>query len=841
MLIDGSALQIHPLMCAAFNADFDGDQMAVHVPLSDAAVKECREMMLSTNNMLLPSCGEPVVTPTLDMVFGCYYLTTIKAGAKGEGSRLGSFEEAKLTYELGAVELRAEIEVRVDEGKRIKTSVGRIIFNEILPAELGFINKDIDKSGLKRIVADCYKRLGSDPAMARYWMTLKLGFKYATKCGMTISMSDIEVPVDKPKLIEKADEKTAIVESQYQRGLITDDERYNSIIEVWMDTTDGITQAIQKSMNKNGSIYMMANSGAKGNISQIRQMAGIRGLMTNPSGRIIDFPIKSSLREGLSAIEYFISTHGARKGLADTALRTSGSGYLTRRLVDVTQDVIVREYDCGTEDGVWLTEPEEKDVLPPFAERMTGRMAATQIVNPETGEIIIDRNQEIDETIAKTIVSSGITSVYVRSPLSCQLKQGVCQLCYGRDLARGRLIELSTAVGIIAAQSIGEPGTQLTLRTFHTGGVVGLDITTGLPRVEELFEARPPKTQAIISEIDGMAEVINNEEGKRIKVTSYDVYNDEYKLPEGWELLVSHGQWVDSGNVIAAPPQDSNQTYAELIVNNLTARTSGEVIIQDKKVYIKVEEKEEREYVVPAAIHIRIQDGDMVKAGQQLTDGSINPHDILMVLGKEAVQRYLVDEVQKVYCSQGVHINDKHVEVIVRQMLSKVRIDSPGDYDIVPRELVDRFRYEEINAKVLAEGGEPATAHAVLMGITRASLSTDSWLAAASFQETTRVLTEAAVSGKLDRLSGLKENVIIGKLIPARCKASKEASEEMENKLAQKENLELLPDIDEDKSEPSGYENESIEESGESFLNDVKDLDLSNFLFDESDEDKPEL
>jgi DNA-directed RNA polymerase subunit beta' len=356
-----------------------------------------------------------------------------------------------------------------------------------------------------------------------------------------------------------------------------------------------------------------------------------------------------------------------------------------------------------------------------------------------------------------------------------------------------------------------------------------------------LFEARPPKTQAIISEIDGMAEVINNEEGKRIKVTSYDVYNDEYKLPEGWELLVSHGQWVDSGNVIAAPPQDSNQTYAELIVNNLTARTSGEVIIQDKKVYIKVEEKEEREYVVPAAIHIRIQDGDMVKAGQQLTDGSINPHDILMVLGKEAVQRYLVDEVQKVYCSQGVHINDKHVEVIVRQMLSKVRIDSPGDYDIVPRELVDRFRYEEINAKVLAEGGEPATAHAVLMGITRASLSTDSWLAAASFQETTRVLTEAAVSGKLDRLSGLKENVIIGKLIPARCKASKEASEEMENKLAQKENLELLPDIDEDKSEPSGYENESIEESGESFLNDVKDLDLSNFLFDESDEDKPEL
>ena len=545
----------------------------------------------------------------------------------------------------------------------------------------------------------------------------------------------------------------------------------------------------------------------------------------------------------MSAIEYFISTHGARKGLADTALRTSGSGYLTRRLVDVTQDVIVRESDCGTNDGMWLTEPEEKDILPAFAERMTGRMAAAQAVDPQTGEILVERNEEIDEIIAKKIVEAGIKSVYVRSPLSCQLKQGVCQLCYGRDLARGRMVELSTAVGIIAAQSIGEPGTQLTLRTFHTGGVVGLDITTGLPRVEELFEARPPKSQAIISEIDGMAEVINNEEGRRIKVTSYDVFNDEYKVPEGWQLLVGHGQWVDAGNLIAAPPQDSTQTLAELVVNNLTARVSGEVIIQDGKLSIKFEEKEEREYVVPAAIHIRIQDGDMVKAGQQLTDGSINPHDILMVLGKEAVQRYLVDEVQKVYCSQGVHINDRHIEVIVRQMLSKVRIDSPGDYDIVPRELVDRFRYEEINAKVLAEGGEPATAHAVLMGITRASLSTDSWLAAASFQETTRVLTEASVSGKMDRLSGLKENVIIGKLIPARCKASKEATEEMENKLAQKETVQALPGFGEEESTESVQEDTGSEGISESFLNDNNVEDLTNFLFDDNDDDeeKPEF
>ncbi|MDD4873702.1 MAG: DNA-directed RNA polymerase subunit beta', partial [Dehalococcoidales bacterium] len=608
VLIDGSALQIHPLMCAAFNADFDGDQMAVHVPLSEAAVKEAREMMLSTNNMLLPSSGEPVVTPTLDMVFGCYYLTTMRLGALGEGKLLGSFEEAKLCYELGAIDLRAEIEVRLDNGNRVKTSVGRIIFNEILPPELGFINKDIDKSSLKKIVADCYKKLGIESPMAKMLDDLKdLGFKYATKSGITIAMSDIEVPAAKPKLIEKADEKTAIVENQYQRGLITDDERYNSIIEVWMDTTDSITEAISKSMDKNGSIYMMANSGAKGNISQIRQMAGIRGLMTNPSGKIIDFPIKSSLREGLSAIEYFISTHGARKGLADTALRTSGSGYLTRRLVDVTQDVIVREMDCRTTDGTWITEPEEKDILPPFTERVTGRMAASQIINPQSGEIILDRNQEIDEQKAREIIQAGIKSVYARSPLSCQLKQGICQMCYGRDLAHGRMIELCTAVGIIAAQSIGEPGTQLTLRTFHTGGVVGLDITTGLPRVEELFEARPPKTQAIISEIDGMAEVINDEEGRRIKVTSYDVFNDEYKLPENGQIIVSHGQWVDAGAILATPTSDNSKSLVDITENNVTARVAGEVIIENGRLSVRFEDKEEREYVVPAAIHIRVQ------------------------------------------------------------------------------------------------------------------------------------------------------------------------------------------------------------------------------------------
>ncbi len=773
VLIDGSAIQLHPLVCTAFNADFDGDQMAVHIPLSKAAVKEAMEIMLSIHNMLSPSCGEPVVTPTLDMVLGCYYLTTIVPGAKREGTVFGSLEEARLAYGLSVIHLRAEIEVRdrQRDGHRIKTSVGRIIFNDVLPSELGFYNKTIDKSGLKQILTDCYKLLSNEDTATVLDNLKQLGFHYATKSGTTIAMNDIEIPQSKPKLLEEAEERIAIIENQYHRGLITDEERYGGVVGVWMEATDRITDTIAQTLDHYGGIYMMATSGAKGNISQIRQMAGMRGLMTNPSGRIIDFPIKSNLREGHSVLEYFISTHGARKGLADTALRTSNSGYLTRRLVDVAQDVIILEEDCGTTDGIWISEPQEKGLLPPFAERIIGRLAASRLVNPHTGETIVDRNEEIDEQKAKEIIAAGLTQAHIRSPLNCQSRRGACQRCYGRDLARRHLVDLKTAVGIIAAQSIGEPGTQLTLRTFHTGGVVGLDITSGLPRVEELFEARIPKVKAIISEIDGVAEVVQNEEGRRIKVTSSEVFRDEYLLPPGWQVMVDNGQWVGIGAVLACQAPGTKVVPESVALTTETqptlARVAGTVTIENEHLFITYEEQEEREYAVPSTAHIYIQTEDQVKAGQQLTDGSINPQDILHILGREAVQRYLVDEVQKVYRSQGVNINDKHIEVIVRQMLAKVRIDTSGDTELVPGELIDRFRYEDINAKVLAEGGEPATAQTVLLGIIRASLNTESWLAAASFQETTRVLTEAAIYGKIDRLVGLKENVIIGKLIPA--------------------------------------------------------------------------
>ena len=772
VLIEGSAIQLHPLVCAAFNADFDGDQMAVHVPLSKAAVKEARESMLSVNNMLLPSNGEPVVAPTLDMVLGCYYLTSPKPGAKGEGMKFSSFREAELAHDLGVVDPRAEIEVREhDTEQRIKTTVGRIIFNSVLPQELGFINEIIDKTILKRLIAQCIKLSGSINAAIMADDIKQLGFQYATESGITVGVNDIKVPQAKAQVLHQAEESVSQIEDQYYRGLITDDERYSSTVAVWTETTDKITDIVSQSLDRYGGVYMMATSGAKGNISQIRQMAGMRGLMTDPSGKIIDFPIRSSFNEGLSVLEYFISTHGARKGLADTALRTSDAGYLTRRLVDIVQDIITFDEDCGTTLGIWVTESKD-GFLPPLPERIIGRLAAAKIIDPTDGRVIVNQNEEIDDEKARQIISAGIAQVYVRSPLSCQSRHGICQYCYGIDLARGHLVDTYTAVGIIAAQSIGEPGTQLTLRTFHTGGVMGLDITSGLPRVEELFEARIPKGQAVLSEIDGVAEVFPTEEGYRINITNSEFYRNEYPLPPGTELLVSDGDWVDIGTTLIKQslPATIEEEAAPLSpALLLLAPVSGKVNIEGNVLLISYEEKEEEEYFVPFTASIRVEHGAQVRAGDQLTEGHVNPQDTLRIKGREAVQRYLVDEIQKVYRSQGVNINDKHIEIVVRRMLQKVRVDSPGDTELLPGELIDRFTFEDINAKVVAEAGEPATAQTVLLGITKAALNSDSFLAAASFQETTRVLTEAAINGKIDRLLGLKENVIIGRLIPAHC------------------------------------------------------------------------
>ena len=793
VLIDGSAIQLHPLVCAAFNADFDGDQMAVHVPLSSRAVAEARQVMLASHNLLLPANGEPVVAPTLEMVLGIYYMTLEKPGAKGEYREdifppqgiYSSFDEACLAYELGELDLHARIKVRDQRtgGQLIETTVGRILFNEVVPPELGFRNQVMDKKALKDLVAECYRRLGEGPTAEMVDKMKEVGFRFATRSGITIAMDDLKVPPEKQKVLEEADARISEIQQEYEMGLMTEEERYQRAIQVWREASDRMQKVVEERLSEYGGIYLMAVSGAKGNISQITQMAGMRGLMSDPSGRIIELPIRSSFREGLTVLEYFISTHGARKGLADTALRTADSGYLTRRLVDVAQDVIVLEQDCGTSQGIWLGEPSpERAAIQGMRERITGRLAAADVLDVSTGEVLVHRNQEIDEKMAERIVaaqeieilgrrmSGADKQVYVRSPLSCQARRGVCAMCYGRNLARGGIVHVGEAVGIIAAQSIGEPGTQLTMRTFHTGGVAGEDITTGLPRVEELFEARVPKGAAVMSEIDGYLEVEEGPDYRRLRVVSQETFHDEYALPPGAQPLVQPGQEVTPGQVLASLPEiEGDQESLVPAGGGVVARVSGQVVaVGPNRITVAYQEREQREYLVPRAARLKVHPGQYVQAGQPLTEGPLNPQDILRILGPEALQSYLVEEIQRVYSSQGVYIHDKHIEIIVRQMLRRVRVDYPGDTEFLPGQLVDRAKFEEENSRVLAEGGEPATAQPALLGITRAALYTDSFLAAASFQETTRVLTEAAIEGKTDPLLGLKENVIIGRMIPAR-------------------------------------------------------------------------
>jgi len=773
VLIDGSAIQVHPLVCTAFNADFDGDQMAVHLPLSREAVLEARSLMLSTLNMLSPSSGEPIVAPTQDIVLGTYYMTIVDEWAQGKGRKFTSFADAELAYDMGVIEFRALVSVRTNNGdgesEWMDTTVGRILFNSVLPEGIGFRNQEIEKGALKDIIAECYRLFGTEGTSEFLDSVKRLGFEHATKSGVTIAINDVEVPQEKAAIISDAEAKVEMLEQQYMDGLITEEERYRNAVDIWTSTNDTLTTVIEENLRNYGGIYLMANSGAKGNIAQIKQMAGMRGLMSDPKGRIIDRPIKANFREGLGVLEYFISTHGARKGLADTALRTADSGYLTRRLIDVAQQIIIMSRDCESVSGIWIVDSDDDDLAASFAEQVKTRYLATPVPHPETGEIVLDRNDLLDDEGIGVLEEAGVKTVMVRSPMTCEAERGVCQRCYGSSLATMRPALIGEAVGIIAAQSIGEPGTQLTMRTFHTGGIAGYDITSGLPRVEELFEARTPKGEAVLSEIDGAAEVTELSEGRSIRIVSTEEYADEYVLPEGVSPLVKDGDTVSIGDRLAeqAESSDDEDTTA-LQTSDLIARVSGMVSIDGDTLTLSWTDEEQREYVIPAAAHIVVSTGDDVIAGQALTSGPKNPQQILSIQGRDAVQRYMIDQVQKVYRSQGVPIHNKHVELIVSQMLRKVRIDDPGDTELLPGELVDRQNYEKINASILAEGGEPATASPVLLGITRASLNMDSFLAAASFQETTRVLTESAVTGEVDYLRGLKENVIIGRLIPAR-------------------------------------------------------------------------
>ncbi len=700
VLVEGRALQLHPLVCTAYNADFDGDQMAVHVPLSAEAQAEARLLMLAANNILNPKDGKPVCTPTQDMVLGSYYMTNDRPNPDRESTPIyKDTQEAIYAYDQKAVTLQEPVKVRID-GKLFDTTVGRLIFNQAIPDGLGYYNYTVGKKELGKIVAKCFQKLGPSETAKMLDEIKRQGYTYSTKAGITISVADIKVPQEKKALLKAADEQVELTHQQYRRGLITDDERYKLVIEIWNQTTEDVKDALLASMDRFNPVYMMATSGARGNIQQIRQLAGMRGLMADPTGKTIELPIKSNFREGLTVLEYFISTHGARKGLADTALRTADSGYLTRRLVDVAQDVIVREDDCGTNVGIIAEEIKDGgESIEPLIERLIGRYTMEDVVHPETGEVIVAANQEILEQDAEDIIAAGIKQVHIRSVLTCRSRYGVCRKCYGRNLATGNRVEIGEAVGIIAAQSIGEPGTQLTMRTFHTGGVAGDDITQGLPRVEELFEARKPRGQAIIAEADGFVHIADLKGRREIELTS--------------------------------------------------------------------EVGEKGIYAIPYSSRIKVAEGQAVDAGQELTEGSINPHDLLKVKGIKGVQLYLLREVQRVYRFQGVDINDKHIEVMVRQMMRKVKIEEAGDTELLPGGLIDIFEFNEENERVRSWGGEEAAAKPVLLGITKASLATDSFLSAASFQETTRVLTEAAIKGKMDPLLGLKENVIIGKLIPA--------------------------------------------------------------------------
>ncbi len=720
VLVEGRAIKLHPLSCTAYNADFDGDQMAVHVPLSVEAQAEARFLMLAAHNIMKPSDGKPVVVPTQDMVLGSYYLTMDKDGVEGEGKIFSSPEEVIMAYQLKEVNIHARIKVKMSKIKDgmlisgiIETTPGKIIFNESIPQDLGFVDRSnpenefklevdflVTKKNLGKVIDKCYMKHGATKTSVMLDLIKAKGYHYSSIGAITVSTSDMVVPEAKKRLLAEADAAVDKIEKMYRRGFISEDERYERVIEKWTKTTEDVADELMASLDKFNPIFMMADSGARGSKSQIKQLAGMRGLMANPSGKIIELPIRASFREGLDVLEYFISTHGARKGNADTALKTADSGYLTRRLVDVSQDVIVREEDCGTLEGYNVAEIKEgNEVIESLAERLTGRYSAEDIMDPKSGEIVVARDSYMNEEIAEKVEKLGVKRVKIRSVFTCKSKHGVCSKCYGMNMATAQRINIGEAVGIVAAQSIGEPGTQLTMRTFHTGGVAGADITQGLPRVEELFEARKPKGLAIVSEVSG---TVKMEETKKKRTIS-----------------------------------------------------------------VITEAGEEITYDIPFGSRLKVSNGEVIDAGDEITEGSVNPHDVLRIKGVQGVKNYLLSEVQKVYRLQGVDINDKHLEVVIRQMTRKIKIEESGDTELLPGTMIDIFDFDGENSKIEEKGGRPAVGRVSLLGITKAALATDSFLSAASFQETTRVLTDAAIKGKIDPLLGLKENVIIGKLIPA--------------------------------------------------------------------------
>jgi DNA-directed RNA polymerase subunit beta' len=701
VLIEGKAIQLHPMVCSAFNADFDGDQMAVHVPLTDKARWESENLMLSKRNLLKPASGDPIITPTLDMVLGCYYITHVLKGAKGEGRIFSSFDEAIMAYELRQIDVRAEIKV-LFEGKILVTSAGRIKLNEIIPDGVEYINYEMTKKELKLLVARVLEVCGPEETALFVDKIKDLGFASVTKSGISWGMADLSVPAVKTDIMNDAEEKVEVIKQQFNMGLLTENERKGQVIEIWNNAKNKITDAVREGIDKEGPVYSMVYSKARGSESVVVQMAGMKGLMAGPTGETIELPIKSCFKEGLNVLEYFISTHGARKGMADTALRTATAGYLTRRLVDVSQDIIIREEDCRDKEGGYLYKEDSDRIGQSFASRIIGRVTIENIADPKTGEVIVEKGVLISKEQGEAIEKANIAKIKVRTLVTCKTPRGVCQKCYGLDLGRGHLVQLGQAVGIVAAQAIGEPGTQLTMRTFHIGGVAGTDITQGLPRVEEIFEARPPKGEAVISEVDGKV------------------------------LEISNG---------------------------------------DKTIDIKIEmggkKKVVKEYQIPMGSTVRVSEGDLIGKGSKLSEGNIDLKKLYKVMGWEAVHRYITREIQEIYASQGEGINDKHIEVIIKQMFGRVQVIDPGTTSLMGGDIVEKEQFKEVNENAEATGGEKATAEELLMGITKVALSTESFLSAASFQETAKVLINAAVEGKVDHLRGLKENVIIGKLIPA--------------------------------------------------------------------------